>query len=39
MEVAAWYARTELTVTGVDIEAKYPVDGIEVTLLVSIKLA
>ena len=31
MEVAAWYARTELTVTGVDIEAKYPVDGIEVT--------
>lgn len=30
-EVAAWYARKDLTITGVDIEAKYPTDGLEVT--------
>lgn len=31
MEMAAWYARKDLTITGVDIEAKDPTDGIEVT--------
>lgn len=29
-EVAGWYARKELTITGIEIEAKYPNDGIEV---------
>ena len=29
-EVAGWYARKELTITGIEIEAKWPTDGIEV---------
>lgn len=29
-ELAGWYARKELTVTGIDLEPKWPTDGIEV---------
>lgn len=29
-EMAGWYARKELTVTGIDLELKWPTDGIEV---------
>lgn len=29
-EVVAWYARQELTITGIDMEATYPTDGVEI---------
>lgn len=29
-ELAGWYARKELIITGIDLEAKWPTDGIEV---------